>query len=102
MAIDDQESSLFDRAAQEVVELGNRILDEDTDAEIRDIASGLLAGAVHFWLYANQPCGDPTCESCEPVETAEKRLAVLLEECRQSADESDYYHSPYDTNVGRA
>jgi hypothetical protein len=102
MSNDEQDSTLFERAAREAVDLGNRMLNEDEEAEIRDIASGLLAGAVHFWLYANQPCGDPTCEVCEPVDTAEKRLAMLLEECRQSADESDYYHSPYDTNVGRA
>jgi hypothetical protein len=92
----------FDRAAREVVDLGNRLLQDDDEVEIQDVASGLLAGAVHFWLYANQPCGEPTCAACAPIDTAEKRLDVLLEECGDLAQGSDYYHSPQDSNVGRA
>jgi hypothetical protein len=98
----EQDSSEFDRAAEEAVKLGNRIVDENDDADPWDIASGVLAGAVHFWLYTRQPCGDPHCESCEKVSTAEQRLKLLIEEVRQSAEESDYYHSPHDANVGRA
>ncbi len=92
----------YDRAAHEVVELGNRLMEADQDADAWEVAAGLLAGAVHFWLYAHQPCGDPSCRECEAVETAEKRVQLLLEEVRRSAGESDYYHSPYDINVGRA
>jgi hypothetical protein len=66
------------------------------------VASGLLAGAVHFWLYAHQPCGDLDCESCEEIDTAQKRLERLIEQVRQSASESDYYHTPQDANAGSA
>ena len=92
----------FDQAAEEVVKLGNRLLDEDKEADPWEIASGIIAGAVHFWLYTRQPCGDPFCDSCGDVSTAEQRLRVLIEEVRQSTEESDYYHSPYDANVGSA
>lgn len=97
-----QDLSLFDQAAAKAVELGNRLLDENEEADPWDVASGILAGAVHFWLYTRQPCDDPRCESCTEVNTAEQRLRLLFEEVRQSAEESDYYHSPHDANVGRA
>ena len=96
------ESAQFDQAAEEAVKLGNRIVDENDDCDPWDVASGVLAGAVHFWLYTRQPCGDPLCESCEEVSTAEQRLKLLIEEVRMSAEDSDYYHSPHDANVGRA
>jgi hypothetical protein len=102
MATFDHEESDFDRAAEEVVALGNRLLQQDEDADQWEISSGLLAGAVQFWLYARQPCGDPSCESCQEVDMAEKRLRKLLEEIDQSAKDSDYYHSMNDVNVGRA
>jgi hypothetical protein len=96
------EMTELNRALQEVVELGNRLLEEDPEADSWDVASGLLAGAVHFWLYSRQPCGDPLCESCTDIDTAEKRLRMLLDETRQSAEESEYFHTPSDANVGRA
>lgn len=102
MTASDDDKSLFDRAADEAVALGNRLLEENPDADAWEIASGLLAGVVHFWLYTRQPCGDPGCESCAEVSTAEQRLKQLLDETRQSAEESDYYHTPYDANVGTA
>ena len=77
-------------------------VEEDPEADSWDVASGLLAGAVHFWLYSRQPCGDPLCESCTDIDTAEKRLRMLLDETRQSAEESEYFHTPSDANVGRA
>jgi hypothetical protein len=92
----------FDLAAQRVVGLGNSLLDENEEADVRDIASGLLAGAVQFWLFAHHPCGDPFCESCADMATAEKRLQKLIEESKQFAEESEYYHSPRDSNVGTA
>ena len=102
MTSPEQEQSVFDEAAERAVELGNRLLDDNEDADTWDIASGLLAGAVQFWLYSRQPCGDPFCESCSEVSTAEQRLRKLVEEIRELAETSDYYHSPRDTNVGTA
>lgn len=94
--------SPFDLAAEEVVSLGNRLLDNDPEADAWDVASGLLAGAIQFWLYSRQPCDDPLCETCAEVSTAERRLRQLLDETRQMAEESDYFHSPNDANAGRA
>lgn len=98
----EDESSVFDKAAAAVVELGNRLMEEDRDADPWDLASGILAGAIQYWLYAHQPCADPYCESCAEVATAEQRLKMLLDETREFAEDSDYYHSPTDANVGRA
>lgn len=92
----------FDAAATQAIDLGNRVTEQNLDAEVRDVASGLLAGAVQFWLYAYQPCGDPFCDSCADLSTAEQRLRVLAEEIRHHAETSDYFHSPRDTNVGTA
>ena len=102
MSIEEEESGAFDHAAQQAVELGNQIADADPDADLWDVASGLLAGAVQYWLYTRQPCGDALCEDCADVSTAEQRVRLLLEEVRESAVESDYYHTPNDANVGTA
>lgn len=102
MTSSEPEQSVFDEAAERAVELGNRLLEDNQDADTWDIASGLLAGAVQFWLYSRQPCGDPFCESCSEVSTAEQRLRKLVEEIRELAETSDYYHSPRDSNVGTA
>jgi hypothetical protein len=96
------ETDVLDWASQQTVELGNRLANEDQEADLWDVASGVLAGAIQFWLYSRQPCGDPTCDSCATVSTAELRLAELLREVREFAQESEYYHSPHDSNVGRA
>lgn len=98
----DADTTLFDRAADEAVELGNRLAEAYPEADPWEIASGLLAGAVHYWLYTRQPCGDPQCDSCAEVATAELRMAQLDTEVRQSAEESTYYHTPNDENVGNA
>lgn len=98
----DNESSLFDPAAMAVVELGNQMLDQDKDADPWDVASGLLAGAIQFWLFTHQPCADPFCESCADVATAEHRMKMLSDELREFAEESDYYHTPTDSNAGTA
>ncbi len=102
MTATEHESDLFDDAAERVIELGNRLLDANESDDAWDIASGLLAGAVQFWLYSRQPCGDPTCESCEDINTAEQRMRQLLDEVEKFSKESDYYHSPGDVNVGTA
>lgn len=98
----ENETQLFDDAAAAVVELGNRLLDQDKEADPWDVASGILAGAIQYWLYAHQPCADPYCEACAEVATAAQRMKLLLEEIKEFAEESDYYHSPTDSNAGRA
>ncbi len=81
-------------------------VDEDDEADVWDIADGLLAGAIQYWLFSRQPCANPQCEDCLSVNTAEARLKELLKEllklAGKHAQESEYYHSPSDANVGRA
>jgi ferritin-like metal-binding protein YciE len=96
------DSTEFDQAAEKMIELGNRLLDEQSDSDDWEVASGLLAGAIHFWLFSRTPCGDLYCDSCSDIDTAEKRVAKLLEEVREFAENSDYYHTPYDSNTGTA
>lgn len=98
----EQEYVEFDEAAEKVIELGNQLLDDDDDADSWDVADGLLAGAVQFWLYSRQPCGDRDCESCADFATAQLRLRRLLEDVSNFAESSDYFHSPNDANVGNA
>jgi len=98
----DTEISSFDNTAEQVVELANRVTDEHPEADLWDIADGLLAGAVHFWLYSRQPCEDPMCEDCAPVSTAELRQAELGKLIQQFSEDSDYYHTPADSNAARA
>jgi hypothetical protein len=97
-----QQADFFDEAFGRTVDLGNEIADGDEKADLWDVADGLLAGAVQFWLYARQPCGDPRCEECLPISTAESRLEELRRLVSQFSEESQYFHSPTDSNVGRA
>lgn len=97
-----EDASAYEEAAREAVELGNRLADDDTEADLWDIADGLLAGAIQYWLYAHQPCSDPLCEDCAPMSTAEARLAELMRLAEEFARDSEYFHSPTDSNVGRA
>ena len=98
----EEDASDFDQAAARAVDLGNQLLDEGDETDSREIAAGLLAGAVQFWLYSFQPCGDPKCEACGELTTARERLKALIEDTREFAEDSEYFHSPYDANVGRA
>jgi hypothetical protein len=98
----EQTEDVFDESFRQAVDQGNRLADENPEASLWDVADGLLAGAIQYWLYARQPCGNPRCEDCLPVNTADGRLNELLRLVRQYAEESEYYHSPTDTNVGRA
>ena len=61
-----------------------------------------LAGAIQYWLYSRQPCGDPRCRDCMPVSTAEGRMAELKRLMGELAAESEYFHTPADANAGRA
>jgi hypothetical protein len=98
----DEDNEEFDHAAERMIELGNLLLNEDHNTDSWEVASGLLAGAVHFWLYSRQPCGDLHCEACGEIDTAHKRLMRLAEETQQFAEDSDYYHTAYDVNAGNA
>ncbi len=102
MDFPEYESSPFDQAATSVVELGNQLMDQDKEADAWDVASGLLAGAIQFWLFTHQPCADKFCESCAEVSTAAQRMKLLNDELREFAEESDYFHSPTDSNAGTA
>jgi hypothetical protein len=94
--------TVFNDAFGKAVELGNHIADEETKADVWDVADGLLAGAIQYWLYSRQPCGDPNCEECLPVNTAEARMSELRKLIQQYSEESEYFHAPTDRNVGRA
>jgi len=95
-------ASEFDQAASRIIDLGNRFLDEHPEADDWEVASGLIAGAVQFWLFSRQPCGDSFCESCAEISTPERRLQMLMDEMSQFAEESDYFHTPNDLLAGRA
>jgi hypothetical protein len=96
------EENPLDTAARRAVELGNELANDDQQADMWDIADGLLAGAIHYWLYTRQPCSDPMCEECAPISTAEQRMSELQRLCEEFARDSDYFHSPNDSNAGRA
>lgn len=97
-----EEETPYDTAAREAVELGNQLAEDDNEAHLWDIADGLLAGAIQYWLYARQPCGDPRCDECTAVSTAEQRMTELRRLTDEYAMESEYFHTPTDSNVGRA
>ena len=92
----------FDEAVERMIELGNRLINADDESDRWEVASGLLAGAVHFWLYTRQPCGEPYCESCTDIDTADKRVRLLSEEVRRFTQESEYFHTPLDADAGSA
>lgn len=93
---------LFDEAADQVVDLGNQLADANPDADLWAIADGLIAGAVHFWLYAHQPDGNEEGDELDGVRTASERIETMIGLLRESAIESEYLHSPHDPDVGRA
>ncbi len=99
---EDDGEAVFDEAAQRAVDQGTALLDKYPDADEWTVASGVVAGAVQFWLFSRQPCNDPDCEDCADINTAERRLAKLIAEIREYAIDSDYYHTPHDANVGTA
>jgi hypothetical protein len=96
------ELDAYDQAASQAVELANRIADGDQEADIWDVADGMLAGAVQYWLYSRQPCDDPSCEECAPVRTAESRLQELQRLIDELARSSEYFHTPNDYGAGHA
>lgn len=97
-----EKSLTYDEVAETIIEFGNRMLDADESADIREVASGIMAGAVQFWLYSRQPCDDHFCQACADISSPERRMAALLKETRLLGEESDYYSSPNDTMAGTA
>lgn len=100
--LDPNPDEQFDYSFEQVVHLGNRLANDPQAADLWDIADGVLAGAVQFWLYSRQPCGDPHCDDCALVSTAQARFAEMQRLVRQFAEDSEYFHSPNDLNAGRA
>lgn len=92
----------FESAFAKAVDLGNKLADKDKDADLWDIADGLLAGAIQYWLYSRQPCSDPRCQDCMPISTATGRMSELKRLIDQLSSESEYFHTPNDSNAGRA
>jgi len=94
--------TLFDEAADQAVDLGNDIADANPEGDLWAIADGLVAGAVHFWLYAHQPDEHADDEEMEGLMTAAQRMEALVQLLRDSAIDSEYLHSPNDADAGRA
>ena len=94
----------FQEAVDAIIACGNKLLKakRKTSAEVWDVASGILCGAVHFWLFSRQPCKSANCQPCSFVNTAERRMKVLLEEISAHGKSSEYFHTPRDQNVGSA
>lgn len=92
----------FQDAYTRTVDVGNAISSEDTETDVWDIADGMLAGALQFWLYSRQPCGDPLCDDCATIGTSATRMSELRKLVEQFTSESDYFHTPTDQDVGRA
>ena len=59
MALTLEKGLTYDQVTETIVEMGNRMLAEDDSADVGEVASGIMAGAVQFWLYSRQPCADP-------------------------------------------
>lgn len=97
--IDEANQALFDEAADAVVALGNELADANPDADPWALADGLIAGAVHFWLYAHQPQDVPNEDD---MMSSSERIEELARQVVQSAEESEYLHSPRDHDVGNA
>lgn len=91
---------VFDDAADAVVNLGNRLAADNPDVDPWALADGLIAGAVHFWLYAHQP--EAPIAADDDMMTARERVEEMVNQVMQSAEESEYLHSPQDSDVGRA
>ena len=102
MALTLEKNLTYDQVAETIIEMGNRMLDEDESADVWEVASGLMAGAVQFWLYSRQPCEDPFCQACTDISSPDRRLAALLAEVRTVGEESEYYSSVNDVTTGTA
>ena len=102
MALPLEKDATYEQVAEMIVELGHRMVEEDESADVWEVASGIMAGAVQFWLYSRQPCKDPFCQACADIASPEKRVAMLLRETHSLSEESDYYSSVNDVTYGSA
>jgi len=102
MADLDFNTNSYDHVAEAIIDMGNRILDEDDSADVWEVASGILAGAIQFWLFSRQPCADPFCQACVEISTVERRLAALIDESQKLAEDSDYCEPSHEGMVGTA
>ncbi|MFO7858606.1 MAG: hypothetical protein R6V11_06755 [Ectothiorhodospiraceae bacterium] len=93
---------VIDQAAQSAVDLGNQLAEQEEQADVQDIADGLLSGAIHYWLYTRQPCDDPRCPDCAPLRTPEWRLQALQQLVDELARSSEYFEAPGDMTPGNA
>jgi hypothetical protein len=97
-----ESDELYEEAADQVVDLGNKIADAHPEGDLWAIADGLIAGAVHYWLYAHQPDGETDSDDMEGMMTGNQRLESLIGLLRETAMDSEYLHSPNDHDAGRA
>jgi hypothetical protein len=82
----------FDAAFSKAVDLGNRIADKDKDADLWDIADGLLAGAIQYGSIRDSR-GDPRRQ--DACRSAPRRGAWLNWKCliEQLARERIFPHA---------
>lgn len=92
----------FDEASGRAVDLANELTDDLQEADLWDIADGVLSGAIHYWLYSRQPCDDLRCEECAEVATAHQRMLELRRLLEELAETSSYFHSTNDHDVAHA
>jgi hypothetical protein len=97
--MDDDNQTLFNEAGDAVVDLGNRLAEKFPESDPWALADGLVSGAVHFWLYAHQPQESPDKDD---LMSSRERLEELMRLIMESAEDSEYLHSPLDYDVGRA
>jgi hypothetical protein len=84
-------------ACDAVVVLGQQQASDVTTGEERaEIAAGMVAGAIHFWLGAHHPCDRDYCDVCVESNTPQKRLAQLLEMVTCLARASPNYRAEND------
>lgn len=100
--VDEEAQEEFNRAVDAAIAAGNKMLAQGEGAATRAIASGLLSGAIHFWLFSRAPCPDKLCEGCLPFATSDERMKRLNEEANEYAPDSEYFHTPNDHNAGTA
>ncbi len=96
------DSEFIEEAANELLALANKLAEKYPEADVWDIADGFLAGAVDYWLFSRQPCGDLACAECAEVSSADLRMTAMRELTDDVARESLYFHAPTDRNVARA
>ncbi|MDX8394812.1 MAG: hypothetical protein R8K22_00185 [Mariprofundaceae bacterium] len=91
-----QSNDVFNRAAQQSIELANKLSGINEEAEAANVSAGLLSAATHHWLFTHQPCEVSNCKDCEPINTPKKRLQELLKITEEFANQSEYFNTAHD------